>query len=76
MATDANREQVSAIIVGYPKIVANSEPPNRSTPDKCAYRTGEIPAQEPHIIKRAHLFWSRVLSVRSNLSRKEHPVYG
>ena len=25
MATAANREQVSAIIVGYPKIVANSD---------------------------------------------------
>jgi hypothetical protein len=45
MATAADREQVAAIIVGYPKILANSEPPNRSSPDKCAYRTGEIPAQ-------------------------------
>jgi hypothetical protein len=35
MATAANREQVSAIIVGYPKILANSEPPNRLSPEKC-----------------------------------------
>ena len=46
MATAANREQVSAIIVGYPKILANSEPPNRLSPEKCAYRTGEIPARQ------------------------------